>query len=356
LAVLAAVAAVSVAIRAEAADQPPPARPHIGHVFVLNLENKGFDETFGASSPAPYLSRTLRAQGQLLTQYYGIAHNSLGNYIAQISGQGPNLGTQADCPWYTNFVKVGQNADGQAIGQGCVYPTSVPTVADQFTAKGLTWKAYQEDMATPCRHPQVGRLDDTQKARVGDQYAVRHNPFMYFHSVIDSPDCAKNDVPLEALSADLKTASATPDLTYITPNLCNDGHDSPCVDGRPGGLAAADAFLQNWVPRILASPAYQHDGLLVIAFDEADGVRDASACCGEGAGPNTPLPGIFGPGGGRTGALVLSPFVAAGSWNNTGYNHYGLLRTIEDTFGLPHLGYAAAPQVRAFGFDVYAAH
>lgn len=354
-AVLAALAAATaMAVRAEAADQPHSLRPAIRHVFVVNLENKGYDETFGPSSPAPYLSRTLRGQGQLLTQYYGVAHNSLPNYVAQISGQGPNLGTQADCPWYTDFWKVG-DSDRQAIGQGCVYPASVPTVADQLTAKGLTWKAYQQDMGTPCRHPEVGRLDDTQKARPGDQYAVRHNPFLYFHSIIDSPSCAARNVPLEQLSTDLEREATTANLTYITPSLCDDGHDSPCVDGRPGGLVSADAFLQTWIPWILASPAYRQDGMLVVTFDEADGVGDSSACCGEGPGPNAPLPGILGLGGGRTGALVLSPFVAAGSWNDTAYNHYGLLRTIEDLFGLAHLGYANAPQVRSFGLDVFAA-
>jgi hypothetical protein len=191
---------------------------------------------------------------------------------------------------------------------------------------------------------------------VGDEYAARHNPFVYFHSVIDSPACAQRDVPLDALTGDLAHESTTPNLTYVTPSLCDDGHDSPCVDGRPGGLASADAFLRAWVPPILASPAYRHDGLLVITFDEADGVTDSAACCGEGAGPNTPLPGITGPGGGRVGALVLSPYVDPNSWNDTGYNHYGLLRTIEDLFGLGHLGYAGAPQVRSFGLDVFAAH
>lgn len=162
-------------------------------------------------------------------------------------------------------------------------------------------------------------------------------------------------MPLEQLSTDLEREATTANLTYITPSLCDDGHDSPCVDGRPGGLVSADAFLQTWIPWILASPAYRQDGMLVVTFDEADGVGDSSACCGEGPGPNAPLPGILGLGGGRTGALVLSPFVAAGSWNDTAYNHYGLLRTIEDLFGLAHLGYANAPQVRSFGLDVFAA-
>ena len=346
-------AAVTFAVSGRASARQLPVRPPVRHVFVVNLENKGYDRTFGPSSPAPYLSRTLPGQGQLLTEYYGVAHNSLPNYIAQISGQGPNLGTQADCPWYADFRRLGR-AGGQALGQGCVYPTSVPNLADQLTAAGLSWRSYQEDMRRPCRHPEVGHLDDTQKARAGDQYAVRHNPFMYFHSVIDSPACARSVVDLEALSADLADPGRTPNLVYVTPNLCHDAHDAPCVDGQPGGLVSADAFLRTWVPRILASPAYRQDGMLVITFDESDGaVADSSACCGEGPAPNAPLPGILGLGGGRTGTVVLSPFVTPGSRNDTPYNHYGLLRTIEDLFGLPHLGYASAPQVRSFGPDVF---
>jgi phospholipase C len=341
----------ALALPADGAQAARP--PSVGHVFVINLENKGYEETFGPSSPAPYLSRELRGQGQLLSQYYGTAHNSLPNYIAQVSGQGPSKQTQGDCQVYSDFVAGGTVAPQQAVGDGCVYPSSVQTVADQLQAKGRTWRGYMEDMGTPCRHPQLNAADDTQKARVGDQYAARHNPFVYFHSIIDSPSCIANDVDLKQLTTDLQTDSTTPNLSYITPNLCNDAHDSPCVDGRTGGLAAADEWLKVWVPRITASPAYKKDGMLVITFDEADtGTPDgAAACCGEGPGPNTALPGIYGMGGGRTGALVLSPFVAPGSSNDTAYNHYSLLRTVEDTFGLSPLGYAQ--QARDFGLDVF---
>jgi hypothetical protein len=177
---------------------------------------------------------------------------------------------------------------------------------------------------------------------------------MYFHSIIDSPSCARHVVDLGGLRGDLARTATTPNLSYITPDLCDDGHDAPCVDGRPGGLASADAFLRTWVPRILASPAFEKNGLLVVTFDESDGPQsDASACCGEGPGPNSPLPGITGMGGGRVGAVVLSRYVTPRSWNNTGYNHYSLLRTIEDLFHLSHLGYAASPSVRSFGLDVF---
>src|SRR3954452_4968960 len=81
-----------------AADTGDPAPPPIRHVFVINLENKSFDHTFGAGSAAPFLSQTLASQGALLRQYFGTSHNSLGNYITQISGQAPTSDTQADCP------------------------------------------------------------------------------------------------------------------------------------------------------------------------------------------------------------------------------------------------------------------
>jgi hypothetical protein len=338
----------------DAPTRPTAYVPPIRHVFVINIENKGYDETWGADSAAPYLARTLRAKGVLLDHYYGTAHNSQPNYVAQVSGQGPNPQMQGDCQVYSSFVGTGTVAPGQAVGQGCVYPAGVRTVADQLLAHGLTWKGYMEDMGTPCRHPALDTRDGTQKAKVGDQYAARHNPFVYFHAIVDSPDCARRDLPLDALPGDLASAAATPNLAYITPNLCDDGHDSPCVDGRPGGLATADQFLQTWVPKIEGSPAWADGSLLVVTFDEAES-SDASACCNEQPGFNTPNPGgtTRGPGGGRTGAVLVSQFIAPGTVNDTPYNHYALLRSIEDIFGLPYLGYAGQAGLQGFGSDVY---
>ena len=350
--ILVVAAAVALAAAAPAsADVQPPA---IKHVFVVVLENKGYAETFGPGSPAPYLATQLTAQGQLLTQYYGIAHQSLSNYVAMVSGQAPNSQTQSDCQIYTDVLPGTQGSDGQAIGQGCVYPAWVRTISDQLAAKGLTWRGYMEDMGTNCRHPAFGQPDDTQRARVGDQYAARHNPFVYFHSLLDSGACQANDVPLDQLPTDLASATTTPNYVFITPNLCHDGHDAPCVDGEPGGLVSADQFLQAWVPRIESSPAYAEGGLIVVTFDEAES-SDSSACCNEQPGPNTTNPGglVPGPGGGRTGSVLISQFVKPGSTNSNGYNHYSLLRSIENVFGLSHLGFAAQDGLKAFGRDVY---
>ncbi len=345
------------AVTSTAGATATPGRP--GHVFIVMLENEDASSTFGPSSPATYLTKTLAAQGELLPQYYGIGHASLDNYIAQISGQAPNPSTRGDCTRYTDFVATGPvGAYGQLPGDGCVYPASVQTIADQLDARGLTWRAYEEDMgnlppeSTTCAHPAIGAADPTLAARKGDQYATRHDPFVYFHSVIDRPACAADVVPLDRLTADLASVSTTPDLVYITPNLCHDGHDAPCVDGEPGGLVSADRFLQTWVPKILASPAFAHDGMLVVAFDEAE-TGDATACCNTPPAPNAAKPGGSGPGGGRVGAVIVSRFVRPGTVNTTAYNHYSLLCSLEETWGLDKLGFAGAPGTPCFGPDVY---
>lgn len=317
-----------------------------GHVFVINLENKGYDSVWGGNSPAPYLSGTLRNQGVLLQNYYGIGHNSLPNYLAQISGQPPNNSTREDCGTYTAFRTTGTGQHGTLQGNGCVYPKDTQTVAGQLTAQGKTWKGYMEDMQQPCEHPVLGEADDHIRATPDEEYSTHHNPFVYFRSITSSGDCARNVVNFSNLEGDMKSVATTPHLAYITPNLCHDGHDANCADGSPGGLGAVDAWLKDQVPAILSSPAYQQDGMLVITFDEADGST---------AGPSKGDPGspAGGAAGGKVGALVLSPFSAAGTSSDQPYNHYSLLATIEDLFHLPRLGMAADPGVKTFGADVF---
>lgn len=338
----------------------------VGHVFIIVLENKDYAKSFAADSLAPYLAQTLPARGALLENYYGIGHVSLDNYIAMISGQGPNLTTQTDCIVFLPFIGTPPQAalDGQAIGQGCVYPASVPNIADQLRERGIRWKGYMEDMgadpsreAATCAHPAVGTVDQTQAATAEDDYATRHNPFMYFASVIDDQAyCDERVVNLNALRDDLRAIETTPRYAFITPDLCHDGHDAPCANGEPGGLESINGFLEEWVPRITESPAFREDGLLIITFDESDGPQsDSSACCGAGPTLNTPLPGITGLGGGRVGAVLLSPFIKPGTVSTTPYNHYSMLRSVQDLFGLPYLGFAGAAAQQSFGADVFTA-
>ncbi|MDB6087913.1 MAG: phosphoesterase [Gammaproteobacteria bacterium] len=360
-------AACSGASAAGAASAAGGGAPPIRHVFVLLLENQTATVTFGAKPPAPYLAKTLPARGAMLANYYGIGHASLGNYVALISGQAPNEKTQLDCPLFSDFIlqQPGLDAHGQVLGVGCVYPRIVRTLPDQLESAGFTWKGYMEDMgkdphreSATCAHARVGAPETTHVATASDKYAARHNPFVYFHTIIDDqPRCDAHVVNLEALPKDLRDIATTANYTFITPNLCNDGHDPECADGGPGGFEAAEAFLKKWVPLITASPAFKKDGLLVITFDESDGEgrEGSTACCGEKPLASARrLPGVRGPGGGKVGAVLLSPFIKPGTVSTVPYNHYSLLRTVEDFFGLEHLGYAAEPDLQPFGADVFA--
>jgi phosphatidylinositol-3-phosphatase len=356
------------ALRTAAAQAPPFRLPPIRYVFVLMLENESYESTFAENSKAPYLAHTLPARGALLRHYYSIGHMSLGNYVALISGQAPNEATQLDCPKFAEFkaTATGLDEDGQLPGVGCVYPRSVPTLPDQLEAGALKWKAYMQDMGNnplrehaTCGHVPIGVRDPTQGAQLGDQYASKHNPFVYFHAIIDDQArCDARVVNLTQLGEDLKRAATTPNYVFITPNLCDDGHDDPCVDGRPGGFTAVDLFLRKWVPLIEAAPAFRAAGMLVITFDEAGstGSVGSSACCDERGLPGARYPpGLSGPGGGRVGAIVLSRFVAPGTVSDQPYNHYALLRTVEGIFSLPYLGYAAGTRLKGFGADVFSA-
>jgi phosphatidylinositol-3-phosphatase len=360
--------ALATASSARVAAAADAALPPIRHVFIIVLENQAYAATFGAQPAAPFLGKSLPAQGALLTRYYGIGHASLDNYVAMVSGQAPNQDTQLDCGIYADFTlrAPALDANGQALGRGCVYPTLVKTLPDQLEAAGLTWKAYMEDMGkdpqrerSTCGHVAVGAPETTNQPEAQDQYAAKHNPFVYFHSIIDdAARCDARVVNLSQLPQDLRTAVSTPNFVFITPNLCNDGHDQHCADGREGGYSAIDAFLKQWVPLITAAPAFAADGMLVITFDESDGKsgEGSSACCGERPLPGASYsPGFNGPGGGRVGAVVLSPFVSPGTVSAVPYNHYSLLRTVEAIFGLPPLGYAAAAQLQPFGPDVFTA-
>ncbi|MHB8692515.1 MAG: alkaline phosphatase family protein [Solirubrobacteraceae bacterium] len=340
---------------------PAPTLPKIGHVFEIVLENEPSSTTFAPGSKAPYLANTLRAQGAYIPNYYGTGHVSNDNYIAMISGQAPNLQNQTDCLMFDNVTPGTLGAYGQASGEGCVYPSTVQTIGNQLTNAGLTWRDYNDSMgadpgreAGQCAHPGIGQQDNTQSATAKDQYATRHNPFVYFHSIIDDTTyCNSHVVNLSLLTRDLASVTDTPNYVFITPSLCNDGHDPKCANGGLGGLAAADAFLQKWVPLITSSPAFtQQNGLLMITFDESD-TGDTKACCGEIAGPGSPFPGLTGSGGGRTGAVMVSPCIARGTVSQQPYNHYTMLRSFEDLFGLSHLGYAGLPGESSLGSDVF---
>jgi hypothetical protein len=294
---------------APAKTTPAPATPapapkkqptKVGHVFVVDIGGSDHDATWGDGSQATYLNGTLRPQGTLLGGYHELTGGDLATLIALTSGQKPTPQIEQGCPTY---------------GDGCVFGVETLSLPDQIASAGLTWRAYAEDLGNgpdavkSCRHPAPGASDDTARGRPGDEYATRHNPFVYYRSLTDLGACATSDLPLDTLGSDLQDAKTTANLTWVAPNLCDGGWETPCADGSAGGLPAADAFLSKWVPQILASPAYKADGLLIVLTD--------------------------------TGALAVSRYVPPGAADQSDVDAYSVLRYIEDLFGLDYLGGAA---------------
>jgi len=345
-----------------------PKLPPIKHVFVVMLSDQPYAAVFGPASAVPYVSETLERQGELLAHYDAVAHEDLANEVALVSGQGPTAETEANCPNYAEIEPASTGADEQALGSGCVYPASTQTLGGELSAKRLSWRAYIEGMdeagapTGACGHPALGQPDPTVGAAGVGAYATFLNPFVYFDSVTGSAACAEDDVGLDELESDLADPSHTPSFSYIAPDRCHDANPTPCAPGATAGLAPAGEFLQKVVPEIVRSKAYKDGGLLVITVDDAPSsgeFADSSSCCGQPLFPNivpsTTSTGLSPRGGGAVGALLLSPFIKGASTSQEPYNHFSLLRTIEDLFDLRHLGYAALPGVKPFEASMFTA-
>ncbi len=245
----------------------------IQHVFVVLMENHSYSQVWNTSS-SPYITQLGNAYARA-TNYYAITHPSLPNYLDLYGGS--NYGITTDCePSSTCHV-------------------SAVSLADNLEAKGLTWRGYMESMPSPCYLTTSGT------------YAPKHNPFVYFDAIrTNTTRCDSHDVPYSDLSSDLASASTTPNYAFITPNLCNDMHDC--------SVSTGDTWLSNNLPPILNSPACTVDKcLLILTWDEDD----------NSAGNHVLT--IFAGSAAKTGGVTSS----------VSYNHFSLLRTVEDIFGLP---------------------
>jgi hypothetical protein len=328
----------------EAPATPPAPAPEAGrvkHVFVISLSSPGYEQSLGGQSQMPYLSATLRPQGELLSNYSLLDDAALPNEIAAISGQPPNSATTAGCSTFAEFPATTKvSTVGVVQGAGCVYPVETLTLADQLPTGHFTWRAYMEGMVDEagapdnCVYPGPGEADAPDPGG----YATTQNPFVYFHSLLDLGECSANDLPIDQLTADLRKADKTPSFSYIAPTPCDSGATGQCPVGGTEGPASADAFLSAWVPKILASPAYKADGLLIVNFAAAN----PPAPQPEGTPPapaSDPL---------HVGALLLSPFLTPGSTDAAAYNPYSVLRSSEDLFGLDPLALAAPAKTKSF--------
>ena len=272
---------------ASAASGSDPAT--IEHVVVIVMENHEYGRIIG-SPQAPYLNRLAR-RNVLLTHEYAIRHPSLPNYLALTAGS--TFKISSDC---TSCRVKARN------------------LVDQLEAHGISWRAYMESMPSPC-------FTGATAGTAPNDYAKKHDPFMYYDDIRKRPRRCRQVVPLRRLARNLQ-AGTLPRFAWITPNECHDMHSC--------GVATGDTWLKRWVPQLL--PALGSNGILLVVFDEGS---SNAGCCSI-------------PGGGHVAAIIAGPGAGHGIRIRTALDHYSLLRLIEDAWGLRHLrraGDAVTPTV-----------
>lgn len=253
----------------------------VSRIVVIVLENHEYDEIVGRPS-APYIN-SLIAQSAVAADYHAVSHPSLPNYLALTGGSTFGL-DGSDC-------------------MSC--SVSHRNLIDQLTAAGISWKAYMEDLPSVCSFTQSS-----------GGYVRRHDPFMYYRDVADNRDRCRSIVPATELNQDLDR-HALPSFAWISPSLCHDMHNC--------GTYSGDHYLRSIVPRILSDLG--PNGILFLTWDEGE---TNSGCCRVAKG-------------GHILTLIAGPGARAGARSMVPYDHYSLLRTIEDLWGLPRLGWAACP-------------
>lgn len=274
------------------------------HVFVIMMENTGYNALIGNPN-APWINAAAGKYG-LATNYFGVTHPSQPNYIASTSGS-------------TNGVP-----DDNDI------TINVPNIVDQLEGNGKTWKAYMQSLslcATKVDH------------MCGDQlYERKHNPFVSYLDVQSNPARMANIVDLSQLSTDLATGNV-PNYVWISPDQCNDMHGrstaGACNFGNVQGLiSTGDTFLKNTVGSIMSSSAWTGNSAIFVTWDESDftgsgpfGFGDTRGCCDAN------------PGGGHVVSIVISHSDHSARTSSVAYNHYSLLRTIQDGWQLGCLGF-----------------
>jgi phospholipase C len=259
-------------------------------VFLILMENHNWSDIKGSPS-AHYLNTTLLPLGASAEMYFnppGI-HPSEPNYLWLEAG--------------TNFGITNDSAPSAN------HQATTSHLVTQLKSAGITWRSYQEDISgTTC--PLTGVKS----------YAPKHNPFVFFDDSTggnnpSDPDCIQHNRPMTELAGDLG-ANRVARYNFLTPNLCNDMHDScaPVSDS----IMQGDNWLAQNVPLILASAAYQSGGVILITWDESE-------------------LGDF-----PIGMIALSPAAKSGYTNSIHYNHGSTLRSLQEIFGVtPLLGDAA---------------
>jgi len=180
---------------------------------VIVMENRSYSQAITGT----YIAQ-LASKYAVATNYHGVSHPSLPNYLALTSGTTWGV---ADDGWH-------------ALPAG--------GIGAQLTNAGLTWRAYMDGMSGTCKAS-------------GYPYALKHDPFPYYGS-----DCPSQVVPFSQFKQDM--AGTVPNFVWITPDMCHNGHDC--------STQAADTWLGQTVPMILGTSAWKDGGLLLITWDEGE--------------------------------------------------------------------------------------
>ncbi|HEV2426868.1 MAG TPA: alkaline phosphatase family protein, partial [Acidimicrobiales bacterium] len=284
LVALAAVLASAISSLAASPAGSSPA-PSVQHLFVVLMENRSYSEAMSDPTIA-----AIAARGALFTNYYAVSHPSAPNYLALAGGS--TFGLTSDC--VTCYV-------------------NAPNLGYQLSAAHVPWDAYLEGVPGPCFLAPYG----------GNDYAAKHNPFQYFDDIRSSRAECSHLRPLTDLAPTLRRpAASVPAFLWVTPDLCHDGHDC--------STATAAAWLKSFVAEVTSSAAYRSGGALIITWDEGFGSAGLTS------------PGHVGAyaGGGQVATIVLSPQTRPGTRVARPLNHYSLLATVEENFGLVRLGHA----------------
>ena len=278
------------------------------HVFVIMMENTGYDQLIGNPN-APWINQAAQTNG-LATNYHGVTHPSQPNYLAATSGSTNGIAGDADIN----------------------PPLAVPNIVDQVETSGRTWKAYMQAYAT-CSTPTQSLCPSS---KVG-LYARKHNPFVSYADIQNNPARMANIVDFSELDADLASGNVA-DYVWITPDQCHDMHG---VSGQPNCgfnqqqalIATGDAFLQDTVSKIMASPAWTGNSVIFVTWDESEfPFSDTSGCCDAN------------PGGGHVVTLVISQSNHSPVTSGAAFNHYSMLATIQDGWNLGCLGFTCDTQ------------
>lgn len=333
---------------------PTTTNAGIKHIFYIMMENHGYSQIIGNTADAPYINQ-LASQYGVATSYFGVTHPSLPNYLAAISGNFQGIwddckaGMTVTCapqefvsgPPY-NGLLLTQDEVTSATNQPHMF--SGQNLVDQLESHHLTWKAYMQSL------PSVGYADEyapvdmvNGQAVPRKLYAEKHNPFYYFSDIRNNPTRMQQIVPFTQFASDI-TGSNVPNFVWISPDQCNDMHSVSTANAQALGMpdcaspksgldhkviALGDKFISNTVSQIMGAPVWKDNSAIVIVWDENDYSAFAGCCHSPVGVKGTVLGGASAPI-----VVVTSKGPHPMMVNDTSFNHYTLLATIEHEWNL----------------------